>query len=218
MVALLVIALAVAVGVCGCGGGGFALPVGTESAAQVWQEATSTSKPTIVDVRAADVYAAFHVPYAVNWPGGVPPPGSSYAKIVAVGTDDADGAAGEEAMQGAATTIVRLFGGMAGWAYGLDLSDTTVHDRMVAGAQWTMIDVRNATDFAAAHVPGSINLPLDQIDTWAPTLNPYGEYLMICQLGVRSATARDNLARRGFTRVHGLIGGMDAWHYDTGCG
>jgi rhodanese-related sulfurtransferase len=41
---------------------------------------------------------------------------------------------------------------------------------------------------------------------------------MVCQAGVRSATARDDLAVLGFTHVDTMAGGMNAWTYATATG
>lgn len=74
-----------------------------------------------------------------------------------------------------------------------------------------LVDVRSPGEFAAGHVEGAINLPVDQIDARSHEL---GEKLcpvvVYCASGVRSAFAKRALARRGFVAVYNL-GPMKAW-------
>ncbi|MEG2378076.1 MAG: rhodanese-like domain-containing protein [Clostridia bacterium] len=67
-----------------------------------------------------------------------------------------------------------------------------------------LLDVRTAEEFAAGHVPGSVNLPLDVIATIAiPTSAPLFVY---CHSGARSARACEILIQRGYTVTN--IGGI----------
>jgi rhodanese-related sulfurtransferase len=200
----------------GCGGSSSftGMPiVGTETALEAWTDATSATKPTVVDVRVATDYADLHLPNAVNWPLAVEPSGSGpFSKIIVVGTNDTDGGAATLILTGAASTVNRMVGGMNGYTLGLDLSPANVHGQLGPTQPWVqIIDVRDATAFAAGHIPGAVNDPLTTIATWGPTLDTNAHYLMVCQAGVRSATARDDLAGLWFTHVDAMIGGMNAW-------
>ena len=218
-----IVCLGLVVGLVGCGGSSSftGIPsVGTETAAEAWTDATGATKPTVVDVRAATDFAVSHLPNAVNWPLGVEPGGSGpFTKIIVVGANDTDGGAATLVLTGVAATVNRMVGGMNGYAFGLDVSPAYVHDHLGVGTPWTqMIDVRDATAFAGAHVPGAVNLPLTTIATWGPTLTPSAHYLTVCQSGMRSATARDDLAALGFTHVDAMIGGMNAWTFAVATG
>ena len=73
-----------------------------------------------------------------------------------------------------------------------------------------LIDVREADEFAAGHLPGAINLPLSDF------LERYGEldkdksYHIICQSGARSAQACAFLAGEGYDVIN-VAGGTSAW-------
>lgn len=67
------------------------------------------------------------------------------------------------------------------------------------GAQ--LVDVRSAGEFAAGHVPGSVNIPLDEIGTRATELDPQKWVVVFCASGTRSALARRKLKGMGFPKV-----------------
>ena len=73
-----------------------------------------------------------------------------------------------------------------------------------------LIDVREADEFAAGHVPGATNLPLSDF------LERYGEldkdksYHIICQSGARSAQACAFLNGEGYDVIN-VAGGTSAW-------
>jgi len=75
----------------------------------------------------------------------------------------------------------------------------------------TLIDVRESWEFNIAHIDGARLLPLGQIDEWAQTLDKTADYVVMCHHGSRSAMACQVLQALGFTRVHNLDGGIDAW-------
>jgi hydroxyacylglutathione hydrolase len=80
-----------------------------------------------------------------------------------------------------------------------------------------VIDTRHAADFAAAHVPGTLNIPLNRsFTTWAGWLTPYDRdfYLILddqCAHCVEEATK--GLAMIGLDRLAGYFGAevIDAW-------
>ena len=73
-----------------------------------------------------------------------------------------------------------------------------------------LIDVREAHEFQAGHAPGAKNLPLSTLEQGYKELNPDHEYHVICQGGVRSASACQFLSSQGLT-VTNVEGGMNAW-------
>ncbi len=68
------------------------------------------------------------------------------------------------------------------------------------GAQ--VVDVRSPAEFRGGHVPGSKNIPLDQIQTRSKELDPSKPVLLCCASGSRSGMAIALLKRQGFTDVH----------------
>ena len=72
------------------------------------------------------------------------------------------------------------------------------------------IDVRSATEFAAGHVPGAINVPLDELESRGDDLSRFGRKVLICKSGVRAEIAYALLEGR-VPELLLLSGGTDAW-------
>lgn len=75
----------------------------------------------------------------------------------------------------------------------------------------TLIDVRDADEFASDHLPGSINIPLTELSTAFSDIDRASSVIFICQTGVRSAQAATFAKSVGYTNVRSLDGGMVAW-------
>jgi rhodanese-related sulfurtransferase len=75
-------------------------------------------------------------------------------------------------------------------------------------AQW--VDVRTASEYAAGHVPGAINIPMEQIEARPGDLSPDCPIVLICQSGVRARLTAALLEPRR-TDVTVLDGGTSAW-------
>lgn len=65
-----------------------------------------------------------------------------------------------------------------------------------AGAQ--VVDVRTPAEFAQGCVPGSVNIPLDQLPQRAGEIDPARPVLLCCASGARSGMAKQLLDRMGF--------------------
>lgn len=71
-----------------------------------------------------------------------------------------------------------------------------------------IIDVRDAREWRAGHIPDALNLPLNGL---SPHDVPSGgPVLIICRSGSRSAQAAGNLAAAGIPALN-VVGGMTAW-------
>lgn len=78
-----------------------------------------------------------------------------------------------------------------------------------AGAK--LIDVRTPEEFAQSHLPGAVNLPLNDLGRRASSLGAKDKPIVLyCASGARSAAARSMLQGQGFTQVHNL-GAMSRW-------
>lgn len=88
----------------------------------------------------------------------------------------------------------------------------TAHDlrtKLQAASKPQLVDVRSASEYAAGHVPGTMNIPFEQIDARAADLSD-GEVILICQSGQRACMAEALLsAKRGNVTV--LQDGTDGW-------
>ena len=77
-----------------------------------------------------------------------------------------------------------------------------------------ILDVRDAADFGAGHVPGALNIGLGgQFASWAGSLIPMtAPIAIVAESDERIEEARLRLARVGLENVQGyLAGGMNAW-------
>ncbi|MCH7903513.1 MAG: rhodanese-like domain-containing protein [Armatimonadetes bacterium] len=82
--------------------------------------------------------------------------------------------------------------------------------RLDSGDRLQLVDVRSRGEYDAGHLPGSINVPLDQIELRMDDLSERCEVVLVCQTGGRAAMSRD-LIGAGKPRVLVLEGGLDAW-------
>lgn len=80
------------------------------------------------------------------------------------------------------------------------------------------LDVRTAGEFQAGHLPGAVNMPVDQIQTLAASLDPTQPVLVYCATGSRSTSAVQYLAGAGFTKIYHFDSGMVAWSGDVESG
>ena len=71
------------------------------------------------------------------------------------------------------------------------------------GAQ--VIDVRSREEFAAGHLNGSINIPLDELNRKLGKLDKNKTLIVCCASGVRSRSASNMLESHGF-KVHNAGG------------
>jgi uncharacterized membrane protein YdjX (TVP38/TMEM64 family)/rhodanese-related sulfurtransferase len=79
-----------------------------------------------------------------------------------------------------------------------------------------VLDVRSAEEFGGelGHIPGALNIPLDQLNARLPELADYQErpLAIVCRTDVRSAKAARILAGQGFADLHVLRQGMVGWN------
>jgi phage shock protein E len=74
-----------------------------------------------------------------------------------------------------------------------------------------LIDVRTPAEFAAGHIPGAINIPVQQLDSRLGELQPKDAAIVLyCRSGSRSGSAARMLKGAGFAAVHDL-GPMSRW-------
>ncbi|MER7585730.1 rhodanese-like domain-containing protein [Kitasatospora sp. NPDC097691] len=79
--------------------------------------------------------------------------------------------------------------------------------------QLTLIDVRSPAEYAAGHIPGALNIPLDQLDRALPALHGAAErreLAVVCAAGPRADQACRRLADAGIPTLT-LSGGTNAW-------
>ncbi len=65
-----------------------------------------------------------------------------------------------------------------------------------------LVDVRTPGEFAGAHAPGSVNIPLDQLGRRTGELDKARPVILVCASGSRSAMATSLLKGQGFEAVN----------------
>ena len=91
-------------------------------------------------------------------------------------------------------------------ALGTDQARSRLHEL-------TVIDVRTPGEYASGHLPGALNIPLDQVRRALPDIGraaERGDVLVVCASGARSANACKLLAEQGIPAAT-LAGGTGAW-------
>ena len=80
------------------------------------------------------------------------------------------------------------------------------------GSRPTLVDVRMPQEFAARHVQGAVNLPLDQVavPAVAALRQGPGPVYLLCAAGTRALAAAERLAAGGMTEVVVVDGGTTA--------
>ncbi len=73
-----------------------------------------------------------------------------------------------------------------------------------------LIDVRTREEFAAGHIAGSINIPVEEIAGRLSEIPQDQQIVVYCRSGNRSATAARILNDNGYSPVYDL-GGIIAW-------
>ena len=96
------------------------------------------------------------------------------------------------------------------------VQETTVDDikaRMDRNEKFTLVDVREESEYAKDHLPGAIHLGKGVIERdvegKVPDLNT--PMVLYCGGGFRSALAADNLQKMGYTNVISMDGGIRDW-------
>jgi len=77
------------------------------------------------------------------------------------------------------------------------------------GAQ--VVDVRTAGEYEMGHIPGAINVPVDEIATAAQSWDRAKTYVVYCATGARSAAAVATMQSMGFTNIDHFASGIQAW-------
>jgi rhodanese-related sulfurtransferase len=74
-----------------------------------------------------------------------------------------------------------------------------------------LLDVREPWEYDKARIQGSLLLPMREIPARVSEIHEGKEVVAICHHGGRSMQVAVFLEKSGFSRVHNLAGGIDAW-------
>ena len=74
-----------------------------------------------------------------------------------------------------------------------------------------LLDVREPWEFERARIEGAALIPMAEVPARVDELDRDKDVVAICHHGGRSQQVALFLEKAGYTRVHNLAGGVDAW-------
>lgn len=89
-----------------------------------------------------------------------------------------------------------------------------VQEKLQAGEDLNLIDVREVAEVEASHIPGIIHIPLNLLEFRLHELDKTKPYIMVCRSGGRSGQATTFLESQGFD-VTNMSGGMLEWNCEV---
>jgi rhodanese-related sulfurtransferase len=100
------------------------------------------------------------------------------------------------------------------------IKETNVHsvkERLEAGEEFTVVDVREESEWGRGHLPRAVHLSKGVIERDIEERFPdkNAALVLYCGGGYRSALSADSLQKMGYTNVSSMDGGWRGW---TGAG
>jgi adenylyltransferase/sulfurtransferase len=94
-----------------------------------------------------------------------------------------------------------------------EIEPRALHKRLAAGEDLLLLDVREPFEREIACLPGTLAIPLKELEASAERLTAWRERPIVvhCHKGGRSRRACEWLLAHGFTKVQNLKGGIDQW-------
>jgi phage shock protein E len=74
-----------------------------------------------------------------------------------------------------------------------------------------ILDVREQSEYDAGHIPGVTLIPLNDVPNRLNEIPKDKPVIVTCRSGNRSGQATDFLRQQGYTNVHNMTGGINAW-------
>jgi rhodanese-related sulfurtransferase len=74
-----------------------------------------------------------------------------------------------------------------------------------------LVDVREPWEVEKARIAGAVHIPMREVPARLAELDPDRDVVAFCHHGGRSMQVAAFLEKHGFSRVHNLAGGVDAW-------
>lgn len=79
----------------------------------------------------------------------------------------------------------------------------------------TLVDVREPEELEIARLDPHVLIPMGELPTRLPELDPEDDLVIVCRSGSRSARVTAYLLHQGFQRVRNLAGGVLGWSRDV---
>lgn len=92
----------------------------------------------------------------------------------------------------------------------MEITAQELRQRLLAGDDVYVLDVREPSEVAEWAFPGAVNIPLGELGSRTAELPDDRPIVVVCHAGVRSAKAAETLSRAGWDAAS-LAGGAVAW-------
>jgi phage shock protein E len=74
-----------------------------------------------------------------------------------------------------------------------------------------ILDVREQDEWDAGHISGAVFMPMGEVPARLSEIPTDKTVIVQCRSGNRSSQVTDFLVKQGFTNVHNMSGGINAW-------
>lgn len=111
-------------------------------------------------------------------------------------------------MIGLVTKLKKLFS----FVGGIDSEEAKKFMAEHPEGSYTLLDVRQPSEYEKEHLPGAKLIPLGQLGDSLAEIDKDKPVITYCAIGGRSRVAAQMLNGNGFRKVYNLTGGIKAWH------
>ena len=84
-------------------------------------------------------------------------------------------------------------------------------DALIQTEAACVIDIRDSSTFSEAHISGAIQLDQTSIEPFLENTEKESALVIYCYHGISSQSAASFFIEQGFSRVHHIAGGFEAW-------
>ena len=93
----------------------------------------------------------------------------------------------------------------------IEITPRQVSERLERGEKFLLVDVREKWEYEAAHIEGSVLIPLREVPAHLHRLAVEADVVCFCHHGVRSLDAAAWLRSKGVSAARSMAGGIDRW-------
>ena len=97
--------------------------------------------------------------------------------------------------------------------FSIEVDVNSVQQLLDSGAEFTLLDCREPSEYETAHIEGARLIPMREIPGKLAELEPLRNSRIVvhCHHGGRSLRVTHWLREQGFPHVQNMTGGIDAW-------
>ena len=102
---------------------------------------------------------------------------------------------------------------IGGWCVSPDIDRNELLQLIESRADVLLLDVRTSSEFAAGNIPGSMNVPVNELGRHLQAIRERGaeQVIVYCAAGPRALSAQKLLTEAGVGNVRHLLGDMSGW-------